>query len=279
VTVAARGAPERPRDNGVLPAEPPEAHEEKVADSVDRIVAEGEPRLQRTWLAILATGTVAGIEVSIGILAFLFVEHETHSTLLGGLAFGVGFLALLLGHSELFTEGFLVPVTTVVAGHGTWWQLARLWVGTLIGNLVGGFFMSWLMMRAYPDLRATAVQSATHFLHMPLGLQSFALALLAGVAITVMTRMQNGTDSVPAKVAASLLVAFVLAGTQLAHSVLESILAFAALHTGHAPFGYRDWLGWFGWTVFGNVIGGVGLVTVLRLVRSRELIKEQRADA
>ena len=44
------------------------------------------------------------------------MKHATGSLLLGSVAFSVGFVALLLGHSELFTEGFLVPVTTVAAG-------------------------------------------------------------------------------------------------------------------------------------------------------------------
>jgi formate/nitrite transporter FocA (FNT family) len=87
-----------------------------------------------------------------------------------------------------------------------------------------------------------------------------------------MTRMHNGTDSMPAKVIASIATAFVLAGLQLSHSILESLLIFSALHAGHAPFGYLDWLRWFGWTVLGNVVGGVGLITTLRIVRSRDMI-------
>jgi formate-nitrite transporter family protein len=104
-------------------------------------------------------------------------------------------------------------------------------------------------------------------------LRSFCLAVLAGAAITVMTRMQNGTDSDAVRVFASAFTAFLLAGLQLAHSILVSIEIFCALLTNHAPFGYLDWLGWFGWTVLGNVVGGVGLVTLLRLWRSRELLQ------
>jgi uncharacterized membrane protein len=57
-----------------------------------------------------------------------------------------------------------------------------------------------------------------------------------------------------------------------------SIEMFCALHTGHAPFGYLDWLGWFGWSVLGNIVGGVGLVTLLRLVRSRDLLAAHRQE-
>lgn len=136
--------------------------------------------------------------------------------------------------------------------------------------------MAWIIVQAFPELHRTAVESATSFIDHGITLRAFCLALLAGAAITMMTRMQNGTDSMPAKLVVSVAAAFVLAGLQLAHSVLETLLMFIALHTGSAPFGYLDWLGWLGWTLLGNVVGGVGLVTVLRLVRSRELLAAHR---
>ena len=92
-----------------------------------------------------------------------------------------------------------------------------------------------------------------------------------------MTRMQHGTDSMPAKIVAAMGGGFLLAGLPLFHSVLDSLLIFGAIHAG-ASFGYLDWLAWFWYTVIFNVLGGVVLVTALRLVRSKELIKERRED-
>jgi formate/nitrite transporter FocA (FNT family) len=94
-----------------------------------------------------------------------------------------------------------------------------------------------------------------------------------------MTRMQHGTDAVIGKIAAAIAAAFLLAGLQLFHSVLDSLLIFGALATGDAPFGYLDWLGWFGYTVVGNVVGGLVLVTLLRLLRSKDRLREERAAA
>ena len=38
-------------------------------------------------------------------------------------------------------------------------------------------------------------------------------------------------------------------------------MIFGALATGEAPFGSLDWLYWFGYTIVGNVAGGLILVT------------------
>ncbi len=252
--------------------------EDQVEQAFSLIVSEGAQRLHRTWREVLATGVAGGVEVATGVLALLAVYAATGSHLLAGLAFSIGFVALLLARSELFTEGFLVPVTAVVAGRASLRQLGRLWGGTLIGNLVGGWLMMWVVVHAFPALAPTAVESAVHFAEAPLDLERVCLAFLAGAALTLMTRMQHGTDSDPAKIVAAVAGAFLLAGLQMFHSILDSLIIFAALQAG-APFGYGTWLAWFWWTALLNMAGGLLVVTVLRLVRSKDLIQAERAEA
>jgi formate/nitrite transporter FocA (FNT family) len=250
--------------------------EDALERAFDRTISEGEQRLGRPWHALLSTGFLGGTEIAIGVLAFVAVLAATGSQLLAGLAFSIGFIALLLGRSELFTEGFLVPVTTVVAKKATPGRLLTFWAGTLVANLAGGWVMMWLVVAAYPDLHAQLVESAGHFALAPLSSQTVALALLAGAVITLMTRMQHGTDSMPAKIAAAIAGAFLLVGLEMFHSILDSLLIFGALHTGEAPFGYLDWLGWLWWTVLANMLGGLLIITLLRLIRSKDRLEYER---
>jgi formate/nitrite transporter FocA (FNT family) len=250
--------------------------EDEVTEAFDRIVSEGAQRLHRTWREVLTTGLAGGVEVATGVVALLAVYAETSSHLLAGLAFSIGFIALLLARSELFTEGFLVPVTAVVAGRAGITQLGKLWAGTLVANLVGGWLVMWLVVHALPSLGDTAVESAATFVEAPLDLRSVCLAVLAGSFITLMTRMQHGASSEAGKIVAAVAGAFLLAGLVLFHSILDSLIIFGALHTG-APFGYGDWLAWFWYTALLNVAGGLFVVTFLRLVRSKELIERERS--
>jgi formate/nitrite transporter FocA (FNT family) len=252
--------------------------EDEIAQAFDAIVSEGAQRLHRSWREVLATGLAGGLEVATGVLAMLAVYVETGSHLLGGLAFSIGFIALLLARSELFTEGFLVPVTAVVAGRAGPARLAKLWGGTLVANLVGGWLFTWVVITGFPSLADAAVESATTFVDAPLDLRSACLALIAGSTITLMTRMQHGTESDPAKIVAAVAGGFLLAGLALFHSILDSLVIFAGLHAG-APFGYADWLAWFWWTTLLNMAGGLLVVTFLRLVRSKELIERERNSA
>jgi formate-nitrite transporter family protein len=252
--------------------------EDDLVEAFERIVSEGAQRLHRTWREVITTGLAGGIEIATGVVALLAVYAETGSELLAGLAFGVGFVALLLARSELFTEGFLVPVTAVVAGRARVGQLGKLWGATFVANLVGGWAVMWVVVHALPDLGATAVETSQEFVDAPLDLESACLAFLAGLVITLMTRMQHGAETETAKIVAAFAGAFLLAGLVLFHSVLDSLIIFGALHHG-APFGYGDWLAWLWYVTLLNMAGGLLVVTLLRLVRSKDLIERERTHA
>jgi hypothetical protein len=51
---------------------------------------------------------------------------------------------------------------------------------------------------------------------------------------------------------------------------------FVGLLTGDADYDYLDWLGALGWSVFGNLLGGLVLVTAIRLLRVPHRVQESR---
>ena len=234
----------------------------------------GKARLERHWPGLLATGMVGGIDVGIGVFGMFVVQHATGNAMLGSLAFIIGFLALTLANSELFTENFLVPVAAVAARRASPVALLRLWAGTAVMNLAGGWVLMAVVMAGSPELRPTAVEVGRHPIELGIGATSFASAVLGGTVITLMTWMERGTESMPAKLVAAAAAAFLLASGKLLHVIVISLEAFAALQAG-APFGYADWLGKAAWAALGNVVGGLGLVTALRLAQLEKGVLER----
>ena len=171
----------------------------------------GKARLDRHWPGLLATGVVGGIDVGIGVFGLFVVHHATGNAMLGSLAFTIGFIALTLANSELFTENFLVPVAAVAARRAPPVALARLWAGTALMNLAGGWVLMAVVMASSPDLRQTAVEIGRHPFELGIGATSFASAVLGGTVITLMTWMERSTDSMPAKLVAAVAAAFLLA--------------------------------------------------------------------
>jgi formate/nitrite transporter FocA (FNT family) len=256
------------RDSGVA--------ETAIEDAFKRSIDEGRRRLSRRIWPLLSTGLLGGIDVGTGVLALLFVEHETHSKILAGLAFTVGFIALSLAKSELFTEDFLVPVSTVIARQARFRTLPRLWIGTFAANLVGGWCFTYLILKGFPQLADTAIQAGGFYIGIGLGTRAFALVVLGGAIITLMTWMQHSTESDGLKLVPAVTGGFLLAGAQLNHAVVNSLLIFAALHTHHTSFGYVDWLQTAGWAALGNMTGGLLLVTLLRLFQVPHTVREER---
>ncbi len=253
-----------------------EQPDEEIDEAFERLVEEGNDRLARPLWALVPTGLLGGIDIGVGMLAYLVVKHETGNQVLAGLAFSVGFVALLLARSELFTENFLVPVTAAVAEKGPWLGLLRLWAVTLVTNIVGGALTIWVILTARPDLHEVARETGMHYAELGATLRSFMLAVLAGLVITLMTRMQHATDSLGVRIVPAVLFGSVLVGAELFHCVLDSVFILGASFAG-APVTVGQFLVALGWAVLGNAVGGIGLVTFLRLVRTAPKVEAERA--
>jgi formate/nitrite transporter FocA (FNT family) len=251
-----------------------------VEETFDRTVAEGTRRLSRPWAPLVATGLVGGTDVATGVLALLLVLHATGPTAAGhlwaGLAFSAGFVALTLARSELFTENFLVPVITVVVKSATKPSLLRLWSVTLLANLASGWIITALIMAGFPALTRTAIQAGGAYVDYGIGWHSFALALLAGMILTLMTWMQHGFESYGVKLIAAVIAGFLLGAGSMTHAVVSSLLIFCGLHTGASPYGYLAWAQTAGWATIGNLAGGVALVTLLRLLQAPHQVRRHR---
>jgi formate-nitrite transporter family protein len=250
--------------------------EDELVEEFENTVAEGADRLNRTWRALVITGLFGGIDVGLGIMAMLAVKDATGSDLLAGMAFGIGLFALRLAHSELFTEDFLIPINAVVAKHGTWWQLCRLWTVTLVANLAGGWLFMWVVAAAFPRFEQLLVETSLSYLEGGLTLETAALAVLAGSTITLSTRMSQGTSNDVVTAIISLISGLLVVGLGMLHGALNSIVIFGAMHQG-AAISYPDWFVWFLWVIPLNMAGGLLIITLPRLIRTLELIRKERA--
>jgi len=257
-----------------------EATQPKVAQqdserTFDRLLDEGKQRLGRSWSGVISTGLLGGLDIGVGVLALLLVEHETNNKLLGGLAFSIGFIALTLARSELFTEDFLVPVAAFFSKVSTVLSLVRLWGVTIVTNLAGGWVITGIIILGFPSLHSTAVSAAAFYFELGLTWRGFALALLGGFLITLMTHMQHSTESDGVRLVSATGMGFLLGAGQVNHAIVASLLCFAGLQAG-APFSYVDWLGVFALAAVGNMIGGLSLVTVLRLLQVPHKVAAER---
>lgn len=245
--------------------------EDTLVEEARSTTIAGADRLNRSWRALVVTGLFGGIDIGLGIMAMVLVREATGSPILAGLAFGVGLIALKMAHSELFTEEFLLPINAIVAGEGTLVQLFRLWAVTLLANLAGGWLFTWLLVVAFPAYHDAFAEAASGYLAARPWPEALALAVLAGSTITLVTRMQQGTDDDVAGMVMALISGMLVVGLGMLHGALNSIIIFASIHAGGGPT-YLEWLVWAAWVIPANMVGGLVIITLPRLVRVGELL-------
>jgi formate/nitrite transporter FocA (FNT family) len=241
-------------------------------------IEEGKRRLDRGSAALVATGIVGGFDVLVGILVLCVAIGSMEAVMpsepahfIGSLFFGIAFVHIVLGRSELFTENFLIPVSAALdRGKGAF-SLGRLWGLTLLGNLIALAILAWVFSRAGvvpPETRTAAGKLANTIVDRDVG-PALLSAIIAGIVMTTFTWMAAAAETDVARVIVALLIGFVLVAPSLNHAVVgfgEMTFGLAADET-HATWGQLGYH--FGIAVAGNLIGGLLFVASARLVQAR----------
>src|SRR5919201_630688 len=261
-----------PVSGDVLPEEPREIAE--------RASAVGEQRLDRSSLDILVTAFIGGAEVALGSLAAMTVMGAAMEAVpglglfaalaLGGLVFPIGFLFVIVGRSELFTENFLIPVLGVLRHEAPARTLVGLWSLSWVANLFGCAVMAALFSipHAVGDelLRGYRIYSDYKLSVAPLG--TFVSGVIAGIVMTVLTWLLLAVRHPVAKMAAIFAAGFVLFAANLSHGIVGASILFVGFPLTRHPV--MDLVMWLIIASLGNLIGGVGFVTLFRLAQVKE---------
>lgn len=252
--------------------------EDALLDEAVTTVVKGSERLNRKWPELIVTGLFGGVDVGLGILAMVLVKQATGSDVLAGMAFGIGLLALKLAHSELFTEEFLLPLNAVIAGQGTWLQVLRLWAVTLVTNLLGGLGFMAIVVVAMPDFHETMIDSAVAYIEQPSLPVMIALAVLAGATITLSTRMQQGSSNDVVTAITCMISGLLVIGFGMLHGALNAMVIFGAMLAG-APITIGDFAVWFAIVIPCNMLGGLLIIALPRVVRTLRVLRGIRSGA
>ena len=244
-----------------------------------RAADEGQRRLSASALDVVATGFLAGFTIVFGIIA-LGIAHglvaesfgEGAGKVAGALAFGIGLVFAIVGRSELFTENFLDPIAATIEKRpgSSWSRVARLWVGILAFNLVGGAALALLLtvegaLAAGASEALARVASETTSREM---LPSFTNAVAAGALLTLMTYLLQGTDSETGRMLVAYLVGFFLAIGPFNHVVVTFLHLLIGMRFG-ADVGWGDVGANFAISTAGNVVGGLVFVTITQTARAK----------
>ena len=258
------------------PEAPAEAVAEATQRKLDRPTADeiyeqvsrnARHELDRPAIALAISGVAGGLTMGLTALAPAIVTGElglsSVSTFIASVVYPVGFIAVILGRAQLFTENTLYPVALMLAERRHALSTLRLWAIVLPSNLLGALLFALLATRTgglRPEYVNALVSAGVEFARVPLA-HVYWSAVIAGWIIALVAWLVSGSHSITGSVMLIWFLAFIVGLGGLAHCVATSADVFAAV-LGHRVT-WTHYAAWLLPTFLGNVTGGVVMVTLL----------------
>lgn len=252
----------------------PELQEAQERSSVtvrvvyEAVRREGEDELKRSSSALAWSGLAAGLSMGFslmieGVLRANMADAPSRR-LLSKLGYSAGFVIVILGRQQLFTENTLTPVLPLLRKYNmaTAANVARLWAVVLLSNLAGALAIAGFLARTPlfpPDIRASFAAIGRESLASGFGL-ALLRGIFAGWLLALLVWLLPFAEQARLFVIVGLTWMIGICG--FTHVVAGSIEAFFLAWSGLV-----SWQGAFGGYILpvliGNIIGGLSLVTAL----------------
>jgi formate-nitrite transporter family protein len=235
---------------------------------------EGEEELERTVSALAWSGLAAGLSMGFSLVVEGLLRHHLPDApwrpLVESFGYTTGFVIVVLGRQQLFTESTLtavIPALTRRDGE-TLIALLRLWGVVLLANLVGAGLFAALAFGVpvfEPNLHRDFIaigEEAAHGSFVVL----FVKAVLAGWLIALMVWLLPGAAS--ARLIVIVLITYIVALGGFAHVIAGSVEVLYLVFAGGKSFG-SYLIDYLLPVLAGNIVGGSALVAMLNHAQVR----------
>lgn len=253
---------------------------ENVPASVifEAIRREGEHELSRTARALWWSGVAAGLAISLsvvakGVLASI-LPHEAWTSGVTNLGYTVGFLIVILGRMQLFTENTITPILPlfISPSAGKVLEIARLWAIVFAANMLGCMVAALVLVHAniLPEARFEGILTISRHYAEASALDHFTWGIPAGFMIAalvwILPRMESAGE-----VLMIIVITYIVGLGGMSHVVAGSTELFVLVFNGELGAAVAVFGGILP-ALAGNVLGGTGIFAALTYAQVREEI-------
>jgi formate/nitrite transporter FocA (FNT family) len=239
-----------------------------TADEIyEQVSRNARHELDRAALGLCISGLAGGITMGLTALSTSIVIAQLGqsqvSKFIADLLYPIGFIAVILGRAQLFTENTLYPVALMLAERRHGWRTLRLWAIVFPSNVLGAFLFALLAVRT-GALRPEFVTAMTH-----MGVEAasvttsnvFWSGVIGGWIIALVAWLVSGSHSITGSVMLIWLLTFVVGLGGFAHCIATSGEILSAILDHQLAM--SRYFAWLAPATLGNICGGVLLVTLL----------------
>jgi len=236
-------------------------------DIYQQVATNARQELRRSNTALAISGFGGGAFMGLSALgtaiAVALIGDSAGAHMITRMFYTLGFIVVIIGRSQLFTENTLYPVALVLAEKRELWNTLRLWSVVLPANVAGAFafaaIASWTPALGPDYVAALSRLGAASIAHSATTV--FWSGVIGGWMIALAAWMVSGSHSITGSVAVIWLLTYIVGLGDFAHCIASSCEILVTVLTHHARLmAYPEWLVP---AVLGNICGGVGLVTIL----------------
>lgn len=245
-------------------------------------IVQGLHELRREPGGLLLSGLSAGLDVGFSLLLMAVMYTAVHDQFSTGLTrilmanmYAIGFIFVILGRSELFTEHTTLAVFPVLGGRARVGSVARLWGLVYVSNVVGAAFFAALAAWIAPALGIADSMAFTtiaeHLVEHDWWI-IFVSAGLAGWLMGLLSWLVNAARDTISRIVIVWLVTAGIGFARLHHSIVGTVEVLAGVFGG-VGIGFSDFVQFLLWSTIGNAVGGLFFVAVIKYshaIRRRE---------
>ncbi len=237
-----------------------------------RIVAAADEEMQTGARELFFSALAAGFAITITFMLYASLTAKTGGApILSALLYPLGFIYIILGDYQLYTENTLPPVALVLERLASVPALLTVWTIVLIGNLTGGAMGAFLLASTgvfSPEVMATAIDLSQKGVETP-RLDLFFKAAFAGLIVAGVVWLDYAAQDTPSRLVLVYVAFLAIPLGNLFHVVVSATEAMFLVFHGqlHPLIGATDFVLP---VLLGNTIGGVLLVTVVNYFQTVE---------
>jgi formate-nitrite transporter family protein len=236
-------------------------------DIYEQVSRNARHELDRSAIGLFISGVAGGITMGLTALGTSIVIAQLGQSpparFVADLLYPIGFIAVILGRAQLFTENTLYPVALMLAERRHGLRTLRLWSIVLPSNVLGAFFFALLAVRT-GALRPEVVAAMTRIGVEAAGVTTshvFWSGVIGGWIIALVAWLVSGSHSITGSVMLIWLLTFVVGLGGFAHCIATSGEILAAMLDHQLAL--SRYFAWLAPATLGNICGGVLLVTLL----------------
>lgn len=243
------------------------------SDILSTVIHEGESMFALENKTVFLSAIVAGLEIGFSYLLisalYFFLEGTYSDTTifkLFSIVYPVGFIMVIVGKSALFTEQTSILVLPVLNGQRSVWQLMRVWMDVILGNIIGGIvfvlFISYLAPEMHLFSHQVMAKIGEHVMDYS-SLVIFLSAITAGWLMGVLTWLLSSIVNSITRIVIIFMITAIIGFGGFHHSIVGNIEVFGGLLYSDA-ISIIDYLRFLGLALLGNGVGGAIVVALFK---------------